>query len=174
MVDFKTLWDNFPDADDLKKKCFNKQAKSAAPFENYCAILMSECLIKSGVTLDKCPPRYKCWSHTGARHVILAEDLAGWLAKSPPPGFGKPEKIPPTTFQKALAGRTGMVFFKDYWQRSTKSGKESFENRSGDHIDLWNKNRITEGSMAYRAVIEFLGLVSDLNKSREILFWEVK
>lgn len=30
--------------------------------------------------------------------------------------------------------RTGIVFFKDYWQRNTDFG----ENRTGDHIDLWD------------------------------------
>ena len=62
------------------------------------------------------------------------------------------------------------MFFKDYWQR----GKETFDNRSGDHIDLWNKDELTGGSMLTRTIYEFFGIVSDLNKSKEILFWEVK
>ena len=69
-----------------------------------------------------------------------------------------------------LAGRTGVIFFKDYWTR----GNEPFANRSGDHIDLWNKSRISGASMLYRALIEMLGLVSDLNKSKAVWFWEVK
>ena len=170
MPNFKTLWDNYPDAEETKAKCQNKQANETKPFDNYCAILMSECFIKSGIDLSPCPSKYKCWSHLGPRHIILAENLADWLANSPPSGFGKVEKIQLTTFQKALSGRAGVVFFKDYWQRPG----ESFEGRSGDHIDLWNNSRITEGSMVYRAIIEFLGFVSDLSKSREIWFWEVK
>lgn len=170
MPNFKTLWDNYPAPGEVRAKCQNKQAKETKPFENYCAILMSECFIKSGLDLSQCPAKYKCWAHAGPRHVILAENLADWLAKSPPSGFGKIEKIQSTTFQKTLSERTGVVFFKDYWQRQG----ESVDGRSGDHIDLWNKNRITEGSMIYRAIIEFLGFVSDLNKNREIWFWEVK
>jgi hypothetical protein len=170
MVAFVTLWNSFPDADSLKAKCFNKQAKSSEPFENYCAILLSECFLKSGIDLSKCPPGHRCWSHSGPRHVLIAEHLAKWLADSPPAGFGKREKIDPVKFQSILAGRTGVVFFKDYWQR----GRESSAGRSGDHIDLWSKSRITGGSMFYRGIIEFLGLVSDLNQSREIWFWEVK
>ena len=69
-----------------------------------------------------------------------------------------------------LAGRTGVVFFKDCWSRTN----ETFEGRSGDHIDLRSKNGITRGSMLYRSLIEFLGFVSDLNKSRKVWFWEVK
>lgn len=170
MVSFKTLWDNFPDAEHVKAKCFNKQAKSSGPFDNYCAILLSECFIASGVSLDQCPAGHRCWSHAGARHVLLAEHLAKWLRDAPPAGIGRREVIEPTGFQKALSGRTGVVFFKDYWQRKG----ESEDGRSGDHIDLWSKNRITGGSMLYRSVIELLGLVSDLNKSKQVWFWEVK
>lgn len=170
MTDFNTLWRNFPDVDKLKQTCFNKQSSNADPFDNYCAILLSECFIKSGISLEKSSSGQKCWSHKGARHVLKAQDLADWLNKSRPQGFGKAERISSATFQNTLAGRTGVVFFKDYWQR----GNESVENRSGDHIDLWNRDRISGGSMTYRTIIEFLGLVSDLNKSRQILFWEIK
>jgi hypothetical protein len=169
MASFKTLWDNFPDVDDVKAKCFNKQAKSSAPFDDYCAILLSECFLKEGLAIDKATGN-RCWSHAGSRHLLLAEQFANWLSNSPPAGFGTREKIPPGTFQKELAGRTGVLFFKDYWQRQGQSE----ENRSGDHIDLWSKSRITGSSMIYRGLIEWLGLVSDLNKSREIWFWEVK
>lgn len=169
MTTFKTLWDNFPDDEVMKKKCFNKQAKSSKPFDNYCSILMSECFIQSGVPLESCLG-VKCWSHSGKKHVIRAEQLAKWLSEKPPKGFGKKEIIKPGEFQKQLSGRTGVVFFKDYWTR----GNESFANRSGDHIDLWSKNRITGGGMFYRSLIELLGFVSDLNKSKSVWFWEVK
>ena len=170
MPSFKTLWDNFPDHDQVKARCFNKQPKGPPkPFEDYCTIMLSECFIKAGINFDKCPGS-KCWSHEAPRHVLLAQNLASWLAKSPPKEFKAKEVIAAANFQKLLSGRTGVVFFKDYWRR----GNESFAGRSGDHIDLWNSSRITGGSMTYRAIIEFLGLVSDLNKSKEIWFWEVK
>ncbi|MCB1915969.1 MAG: hypothetical protein KDG52_09660 [Rhodocyclaceae bacterium] len=168
MADFKTLWDNFPDKDAVAGRCFNKQKGGQQPFDNYCAILLSECLVRSGMTVDRCPGT-KCWSHEGARHVLRAEDLAAWFDKSPPEGFGARENVAPAEFQKRLSGRTGVVFFKDYWTR----GNERFASRSGDHIDLWRRNEITGGGMFYRSLIEMLGLVSDLNKSREIWFWEV-
>ncbi|MCF6253019.1 MAG: type VI secretion system amidase effector protein Tae4 [Methylococcaceae bacterium] len=169
MASFKMLWDNFPDDEVIKKKCFNKQSHGNTPFDNYCSILMSECFNQSGISLESCPA-VKCWSHTGKKHVIRAEQLAKWLSTHPPKGFGAREKIVPGKFQTQLAGRTGVIFFKDYWTR----GNETFNNRSGDHIDLWNKNRITGGSMIYRSIIELIGLVSDLNKSRNVWFWEVK
>ncbi|RTZ22095.1 T6SS effector amidase Tae4 family protein [Vibrio penaeicida] len=51
---------------------------------------------------------------------------------------------------------------------------EAFSNRSGDHIDLWNKDEITSDGMFRRSLYEFFGVVSDFNDSREVWFWEVK
>ena len=169
MNKFKELWKNFPHKENMKKRCSNKQKDGNEPFENYCAIMLSECFIRSGISINKFK-RNSCWSHSGQRHVLLAKDLASWLVKSKPSGFGKKEKITPSSFQNKLKGRTGVIYFKDYWRR----GNENINNRSGDHIDLWNENEITGSSMFYRSVIELLGFVSDLNKSKEIWFWEVK
>nr|WP_306663285.1 T6SS effector amidase Tae4 family protein [Saccharophagus degradans] len=68
------------------------------------------------------------------------------------------------------AANVGVSIFKDYWMR----GKEEFEARSGDHIDLWNKNEITSSGIGMRSIYEFFGTVSDLNKNKEVWFWEVK
>ncbi len=169
MPTFNTLWSNYPDPDSMKKRCVNKQKTSQSPFSDYCAISLSESFIRSGILVAQASGK-KCWSHSGAKHLLLAEDFAKWLKTSPPSGFGKTEKISPQSFQSVLDGRTGVIFFKDYWQR----GDESNANRSGDHIDLWNKNKITSSSMWWRNVIEFLGFVTDLNSAKTIWFWEVK
>ncbi|GAB59305.1 hypothetical protein RNAN_2300 [Rheinheimera nanhaiensis E407-8] len=104
------------------------------------------------------------------KHILLAEQMADWLFKSNIKGLGQRESILPAEFQEKLEGRTGIIFFKDYWTR----GNESFANRSGDNIDLWNKDRITSSSMFTRSILEFFGRVSDLNQAKEIWFWEVK
>jgi hypothetical protein len=165
MIKFNILWDNFPDKSVMKAKCQNRQPKSSKPFGNYCAILLSDALIKSGVSTQRAEVK-KCWSHTGARHILLAEEMAVWLSRSPFNWVGKLENISSKSFQEDLDGRTGIIFFKDYWQRRN----ESFEQRSGDHIDLWNKNKITSSSMLTRSILEFFGRVSDLNESYEIWF----
>jgi hypothetical protein len=100
----------------------------------------------------------------------LAEEFAKGLLTAPIAGLSPMQQIEPGSFQTSLKGKAGVIFFKDYWQR----GSEKFENRSGDHIDLWNKNEITSSGMFMRSVYEFFGVLSDLNKSREIWFWEVK
>jgi len=169
MILFKTLWDNFPDKAKMKSACTNKQKDSNKPFENYCAILLSECFINSGIDTNSLSGT-KCWSHQGKKHILKAADFANALDKNLPAGFSNKEKILPTSFQSILDGKTGVIYFKDYWQR----GKESFESRSGDHIDLWNKNEISGQGMTMRSIYEFFGVVSDLNQSKEVFFWEVK
>ncbi|VAW90367.1 hypothetical protein MNBD_GAMMA18-1584 [hydrothermal vent metagenome] len=168
MTKFETMWKNYPDKEKIKSMCTNKQSSSNKPFSDYCAIMMSECFIRSSIDMSSFSGN-KCWSHSGKKHILLADDLANSLNRRRPPGFGNMEKINTGAFQEALKGRTGVIFFKDYWQR----GKESFEHRSGDHIDLWNSNEISNSSMFYRSLVEFLGIVSDLNKSKEIWFWSI-
>jgi hypothetical protein len=169
MASFENLWKNYPDKDKIKSQCRNKQKVSNNPFSDYCAIMLSECFIRSGIDMSLYKGN-RCWSHPGKKHILRAEDLANSLEKHPSPGFGALENIQPASFQSTLSNKTGVIFFKDYWRR----GNESFSDRSGDHIDLWNKDQITSSGMFLRSVLEFLGRVSDLNKSREIWFWEVK
>lgn len=169
MSKFNELWKNFPEKSLIRVRCQNKQATSSSPFGNYCAISLSDALIKSGISTAGAKVK-KCWGHSGMKHILLAEEMAVWLNKSHFSWLGKVEKFNPSSFQDDLDGKTGIIFFKDYWQR----GNESFSNRSGDHIDLWNKDEITGGGMTSRAVYEFFGIVSDLNKSKEVWFWEIK
>lgn len=100
----------------------------------------------------------------------MVEEFARALKTRPPVGLSTMIKVQPDSFQSTLKGKTGVIFFKDYWRR----GSESFANRSGEHIDLWNKDEITGSGMFMRSVYEFFGVVSDLNNSKEIWFWEVK
>lgn len=169
MVTFDTLWNNFPSKEAIKQQCTNKQKDSNKPFDDYCAIMLSECFIKSGIYLNLLSAK-KCWSHSGKKHILLAEEFAIALKSKNLPGFMPMKKVLPGSFQSELRDKTGVIFFKDYWQR----GNESFNARSGDHIDLWNKGSITSGGMFMRSVYELLGVVSDLNKSKEIWFWEIK
>lgn len=131
--------------------------------------MLSNCFIKSGIDISLIQAK-RCWSHAGKKHILLAEEFANGLRAHALPGLSPMTKIAPGSFESQLKGRTGVIFFKDDWQR----GSESFQNRSGDHIDLWNKNEITGSGMLMRSVYELFGVVSDLNKSKEVWFWEVK
>jgi hypothetical protein len=160
----------FPRDDSIKEKCQESKGK---PFSDYCAIRLTECFLLAGVPMHRFKGA-KCWGHSGNKHALRAEDMAKFLTDSPPTGLGAKESIDPLKFQSLLAGRKGIVFFKDYWQRGSGKSKEKFENRSGDHIDLWNDGEITSSGMTMRSVYEFFGMVSDLNQARKAWFWEIK
>lgn len=65
-----------------------------------------------------------------------ADEMAVWLKQYPFCGLGKPEDITGRDWKKKVYGRTGILAFSNYW------GK----NKSGGHIDLWNKNRFPHPS----------------------------
>lgn len=110
MFKFDNLWLNYPDKDALKKTCFNKQLKSSAPFSDYCAIMLSESLIKSGITLNSFKGS-KCWSHPGLKHALLAEQLAHWLEGNIIQGLGKTEKNKSCFFSKRARWKNWDYFF---------------------------------------------------------------
>lgn len=73
MVSSDTLWKNFPGKEIIKSRCTNKQRDNNKSFGNYCAIMLSECFIRSGIDLILFTGK-SCWSHQGRKHVLLAED----------------------------------------------------------------------------------------------------
>lgn len=161
-VTFKQLWDSYPTG----HPC-------TGPFSDQCAIKFTEALMANGLSISSFKGT-RCWGDSSAfagKHAIRAEEVANWLAGLPIPGMGKREKIDPTKYQSELDGRTGFIFYKDYWQRDG----ESFKNRSGDHIDLWNKNRSTGEMFAWqRGLSEWLSSdVSDRNQAKDVWFWQV-
>jgi hypothetical protein len=106
-------------------------------FPDQCAIRVGAALAACGIKTNTLPGVRLCWQHEkSVGHALSAEGLACGLKSMPIPGIKKLEKIPPAEFKKQLNGRKGIIFFKDYWQRTNKGKKEDFRNRSGDHIDL--------------------------------------
>ncbi|UIA82979.1 type VI secretion system amidase effector protein Tae4 [Erwinia tracheiphila] len=87
-------------------------------------------------------------------------------------GMAPMVKVTVDNFEAVLRNERGIIFFKDYWRRSG----ESFSNRSGDHIDLWNGKRITTLSSYFRIQwgVHFDGVYSDFFKSQEIWFWKIR
>jgi len=179
-VSFNTLWDNYPGHHidhtnpKNKKECY----------DNQCAIELSEALLKSGISLkgfkgstcENCSLKEK--------HALSAEQLADWLLKNwkTVGGVSNPMMLTGATYEEAVKGKTGIIFFQDYWHRTTdKEGQ-----RTGDHIDLWNTN--TLGSMTgfmgrtfrtwfrrnFPTFTEHSFSVSDLTKSKVVIFWEIK
>lgn len=107
--------------------------------------------------------------------AIRAEELAAWLRRQPFCGLPtQPLTITGQDWQQKIKGKTGIIFFKDYWARDGE-----ISHASGDHIDLWNKDRLTpslSSFLRFTLGLQSIGWlsVSDLGKAKEILFWEVK
>ena len=148
---------------------YEAAGRCPGPFDDQCAIKVGIALAGSGVSLSSFRGA-RCWNDD-VKHVLRAEELAGWIGSTPFAGRGETRTLDPATFQSQINGKTGIIFFKDYWQR----GAETFANRSGDHIDLWNMNSLG-GAWTWfgRGVMEFFGALSDLNDSKSIKFWEVR
>lgn len=125
-------------------------------------------LTACGVDTTRIPGVRHCWYHDkSAGHVLAAEELAKGLTNYTIPGLGKVRKVDPENFNEALSGRTGIIFFKDYWER----GEEVFVNRSGDHIDLWSGSRLTDWrTWAMLRIENIFGFQSKYERSREIWF----
>lgn len=146
-------------------------------FPDQCAIRVGVALAGCGVNTRRLPGVRHCWQHKNIPgHTLAAEELANGLKNSPVPGVRRLVKVNPSEFKSRLIGKRGMIFFKDYWQRTTHDGKkETFRNRSGDHIDLWNGY----GFAHPRSIVQIylrvgsFGLGSDHAQSREIWFWEI-
>lgn len=147
-------------------------------FDNHCAINVSDALFKAGIKL-KSFQGVKCWGcptpeDNKGIHAVRAQELANWLGKRPFAGCPEAMSLTGDNFEEMIAGKTGIVFFKDYWQR------EGQTNRQGDHIDLWDKNSMVSTgylSTQFRLIFpnwaETFGS-SDLTRSTQVLFWEIK
>ncbi len=163
-IKFAQLWDNYPD----DSPC------STTDFKNQCAIKVGTALSKCGVkTTNLVSKNRHCWHHKGSEgHVLSAEELAAGLNKFRITGVNSAIEIKGKDFKTKLSGKKGIIFFKDYWMRTV----DKPDRPTGDHIDLWNGSRLTDWKTWIR--IQF-GLVipevwSDLEKSKKILFWEIK
>ena len=161
-VKFNELWNNYPDSNPCNPK-----------FKNQCAIKVGVALSKSGADTTKLVSKKRhCWFHGEENgHVLSAEELAKGLSGSSLPGLEKAIEIAGKNFKSKIAGRKGIIFFENYWLRS--EGRPSYP--TGDHIDLWNGQRLTDWSSWIRIQ---LGVVipdvwSDLEKAPRVLFWNI-
>ena len=180
MLTFQKLWENHPTITGNDNPC---KTNGKPNFPNQCAIRLGVSLAKCGVKTYHIPGAIHCWHKhdKSLGHIIRAEELANGLNRYIIPGLQKVVKVSPDDFAKELSGKRGIIFFKDYWQRTNNGKKESFRNRSGDHIDLWNGHRITDWRSWGRihARIGSFGLHtfvpgwSDLEDSKSVWFWRV-
>jgi hypothetical protein len=130
-VQFQTLWGSYP----------SNHMPCDGPYDNQCAIRLSIALVGAGFSFGGyTEPRCK---HGHARG---AESLAQFLSRA-----ARPERLAPATAEASVAGRTGVVFFRNL---------PGFRGGQGDHIDVWNGTRTQTG--AYFA------------RCQEVWFWPVQ
>jgi len=180
MITFNKLWENHPTITGNDNPC---STNGKSNFPNQCAIRLGVTLARCGVVTSRIPGAIHCWhGHDKSQgHIIRAEELANGLNKYQIPGLQKVIKVSPDDFSNELSGKKGIIFFKDYWQRTINGKKENHRNRSGDHIDLWNGHRITSLSSWARIHLRIgnFGLHSisdhwsDFEDSKSIWFWRV-
>ncbi|MGX9964388.1 type VI secretion system amidase effector protein Tae4 [Roseomonas sp. F4] len=165
-ITFEQLWSSYPSKD---SPCVAPPGKQA---------MSNQCAIRVGIALNACGVSTKalgvthCWYHkVSDGHVLRAQELATALQKRPPAWLGKPQTLQSRGFSTRIAGRTGIIFFKDYWMRDRdREGRPT-----GDHIDLWNGSRLTDMKSWLRVQMGIVipGIWSDLEAAAGITFWQV-
>lgn len=174
VLTFDELWFAYPDEEDPFVD--PKTGKKPQYADNQCAVRMSIMLHNVGVEMKSFRGRGQI-RIDGKRTALRAREMADWLKLRPFAGLPSPEDITGRNRQDQIKGRTGIVYFSGYWARDTDSHGQT----TGDHIDLWNKDTLSSPGLGGRVTSFFrfrMGLsrawYSDLGKSKEILFWEIK
>jgi len=174
---FKDLWDNYPH----NEPCINPRTGKKA-YDDQCAVRLGVALEKSGVDFTRFHGARCEFGPRGNGMALRAEELAVWLRTRPFLGCPTPLVVPGKQFQQQFKGRTGIMFFKDYWLRAG----EKFP--TGDHIDLWNRDRLTPSF--YNFMRFSLGIsrlpnfnpfrtsnnpnwYSNLAESKQVFFWPI-
>ncbi len=179
-LSFTKLWRSHPTNNSvqlparmLKDTPYNGRIYRAGEpsFANQCAIRLGVSLREAGVTMGQLGNPRVSWFHPRDEMFILnAQELANALSRSNIPGLGKVQKFTgddASDFYNKMFGKKGIVFFKDYWRRSSDGGSPT-----GDHIDVWNGYRTSASwLMEY---FSWLGYYGGYAKAREVWFWEVK
>lgn len=163
MPAFATLWNNHPtikgDAPILDRKVY----------ENQCAINVSAAWMRSGMKLSGYTGVLS-WEKDKPKYAIRAQELAHWFASTHSRLPANVQKFGGKEVFDAISGKTGIIFFRDYWGAGNQ----------GDHIDLWNGHRLTDWRTWARIHIrigEFglhsLGAGADFEKAASVWFWNL-
>jgi hypothetical protein len=183
-ITFAELWDNYPSGNPYNNP----------DYENQCAIRLSVALHRVGIGMKSFSQKLiQPMNSDKIGRILLdgkptatrADEMGQWLKLRPFAGLPKAENVTGEDWQSKVKGRTGIIQFSRYWTRE----RENTANASGGHIDLWNKDTLTpstESFLRFRLGVPeirnplswFRGrndnIYSDLGRSKQILFWELK
>jgi len=178
-AEFAKLWESYPS---IYPFVDPNTGKPPPGYENQCAIKVSVAIHGVGVEMKSF--RGAAERVNGLPAALLASQLAAWLKQQPFCGLPKtPENVTGADWQDRIGGRTGIIYFADYWARN--DSERSRGKPTGDHIDLWNGARLTATGRSFFSTLgRRLGFgsiaggrswgYSDLGRSSEILFWEIR
>jgi hypothetical protein len=176
-VTFAKLWEAYP----AGHPYVDAKGKTPPGFDNQCAIKVSVAIHGAGIEMKSF--RGAAVKVNGLTTATSATQLAGWLKQQPFCGLPRePENVTGANWQDRIKGKTGIVYFENYWPRNDAEKKA--DRPTGDHIDLWNGSRLTATGVSFVwTFARRLGMreggwgewhFSDLGKSTTILFWEIQ
>lgn len=182
-ITFAELWANYVTGDPYRDP---KTGRIPPGYENQCALRMSATFRKAGVDMSSFHGRSRVLLD-GKFAAAKASELADWLSHAQRTGLpSRSENITGKDWQAKIKGRTGIVYFENYWTRPGESPARA----SGSHIDLWNGSRLTISGFVdgFATLGRYAGIdsvrqgatvlpdwsYSDLGKATTILFWDVK
>jgi len=171
---FQQLWAAYPDEENPFRDAHTGEIPAFA--DNQCAIRLSITLHIVGVEMKSFRGEGQV-RIGGRRSALRASEMAQWLKSRPFAGLPAPIDVTGADWQDKIKGRSGIVFFSGYWARKTDRAGQT----TGNHIDLWNGNKLTSPGIKGR-VVTFLRFTvglssawySDLARSKQILFWEIR
>lgn len=192
-ITFRKLWNGAPLNNSEQTPCrlprdivtaSGTVLRGLPSYHNQCAIRVGVALGAAGLPADALKGVIMCEYHgREAMHCLNAQQTADALSRLPlGSGVGPVEKLvgaDAAQFYPRLIGRTGLIFFKDYWYRSVPgTGADGQPTTikekaaTGDHIDVWNGYRSSAAWVMQW--FSWLGYYSNYAQSKEVWFWEVK
>lgn len=172
-IHFEGLWSHYPRTPIIHTDPKNPEVDI---FDNHCAINVSDALLGVGVTFKSYRGKKRCYGKCSRTppysHILLASELADWLETRPLPNVLGALKSTGSRYVDDFADKKGIIYYKDYWQR----GDETFQNRTGDHIDLWDQKTLAGSGHLGSFMRVSLGIslwLSDLADSKEVWLWEI-
>ena len=159
---FAELWKNHPNITGEESLLDKRQ------YENQCAINLYAALQRSGVNVKSFHGQLS-WQKDKPKYAMRAQEVVDWLASAAHPIFpAKVEKFGGKEVFEKINGKTGIIFFQNYWGVGNQ----------GDHIDLWNGSRLTDWFTWVRIHVRIgsfgvhsIAPMSDFEKSQSVWFW---
>lgn len=181
MVQFIDLWRSHPINESRPAPCLapadvvdeaGRQIAAGMPLlPDQSAARLGIALRRCGVSITELGSIATCGAHPASdMHIVRAADLATALKRVRLPGFAAAEVISGEDvkqFYARIAGRTGVIYIKDYWMTPSDVLGEP----TGDTIDVWNGYRTS--AQWLMEWLSWAGYYSNYAGAREIWFWDV-